>query len=650
MYRFSVWKLLLIITIFVFSVMYLIPTPDALFNPLYGNLPSWMQARLPKFEVTEDNAFKVSLKDVNYLPGTTMQDAVGELQEVFRVHLSKLEFEEETDYQFEHSVESGEFQVKFLTEKNKSELETILSNLHLYGSIPLTLRTLIPAERLKLGLDLKGGVHLALEVDLEESKSALLKERATSIPGELRNEDILCRKADSVAREDALNVIVGIPSRYKSDEDEKKDYLEKAEDVLSEQEFFEPPKRISESESDTQVIYQIRLSESGIKQYSEQAIGQVLIVLRNRVDAFGVAEPSIRPEANRPRIIVELPGAKDSSKPLRIVRTMGRLEFKLVAKNPAGGNYWSGLPGTEPTNISEDAEILYHYETGNWFVLESEVLLKGDRVSDSFPTTGSTGFDIVVAMRFDGPGGRQFAKITGGNIGRHLAILLDGTIQSAPVIRSQISSSGVIEGNFTHEEASYLSNILKAGAFPVGVKIGEERTVGPTLGKQAIKNGIWAGLIGLVCVIIFMLVYYKLSGGIAIAALLFNMIIILGTLAGFGAALTLPGIAGLILTIGMAVDANVLIFERIREELRTGKAVWSSIVSGYQRAFWTILDANLTTFFTALVLYHFGTGPIKGFAVTLGIGILASMFTAIVFTREMYGWIIGRREIKNLSI
>ena len=648
MYRFSVWKLLLIITIFVFSMMYLIPTPDALFNPLYGNLPSWMQARLPKFEVTEDNAFKVNLQDVDYLPGTTMQDAVTELKDVFRVHLRKLEFEEETDYQFEHTIESGEFQVKFLTEKSKSELETILSNLHFYGSLPGILRALIPSDRLKLGLDLKGGVHLALEVDLEESKSALLKELTTSIPDQLRNKDILCRKADSVTGEDALNVIVGIPSRYRSDEGQKEDYLKKAADILSEQEFFQSPKQISEN--DTQVTYQIRLSESGIKEYSEQAIRQVLIVLRNRVDAFGVAEPSIRPEANRPRIIVELPGAKDSSKPLRIVKTMGRLEFKLVAKNPAGGDYWSGAPGTEPTNIPEGAEIRYHYETGNWLVLESAVLLKGERVNDSFPTTGSIGVDTVVAMRFDTQGGQQFAKITGDNIGRHLAILLDGTVQSAPVIRSQISSNGVIEGNFTLEEAIYLSNILKAGAFPVGVKIAEERTVGPTLGKQAIKNGIWAGLIGLSCVIFFMLIYYKLSGGIAIVALLFNMVIILGALAGFGAALTLPGIAGLILTIGMAVDANVLILERIREELRTGKAVWSSIISGYQRAFWTILDANLTTFFTALVLYQFGTGPIKGFAVTLGIGILASMFTAIVFTREMYGWIIGRREIKTLSI
>jgi len=264
----------------------------------------------------------------------------------------------------------------------------------------------------------------------------------------------------------------------------------------------------------------------------------------------------------------------------------------------------------------------------------------------ALPTT----FDIVVSMSFDSAGRRKFAEVTGAHVGEHLAILLDGKVQSAPVIQDQIVGNAIIEGNFTFEEANYLSNILKAGAFPVGVQIAAERAVGPTLGKESIDDGIKAALIGMSGVLVFMLIYYRLSGLIAILALVFNMFIILGALAGFGAALTLPGIAGLVLTIGMSVDANVLIFERIREELRTGKTVWSAIVSGYQRAFLTILDANLTTFFTALVLYHFGTGPIKGFAVTLGIGILASMFTAIIVTREIYGLSIGNREVQKLSI
>ena len=653
MYRFSVWKLVLILGVLIFAALYLIPTPDNFYNPLYGNLPLWMQEKLPPFEVSKDGekengAFKVNLAEVEYPEGINFQDTTFELQDVFRVHLRKLGLEETLDYEFD-TTEAREFYVRLLSEKALQNPHATLDNLHLYGSLPKTLRRLIPDSRLKLGLDLKGGVHLVLEVDLETSKAALLREHALSIPERLRTEDVLCRDVQQVSEQDILNVFVGIPSRLRADATQKAAYIEKAEQLLNEIEFFEDAQ--VQAETETQSTYQLKLSTSGIQKYTEQAIEQVLIVLRNRVDAFGVSEPSIRREANHPRIIVELPGAKDSSRPLQIVKTMGRLEFKLVKKSPTGGSLWSGTADTPPPdNIPEDSEIRYHYETGNWYVLESPVLLSGDRINDAGPSTGRTSFDIVVSMSFDSIGRRKFAEVTGDHIGEHLAILLDGRVQSAPVIQDQIVGNAIIQGNFTYEEASYLSNILKAGAFPVGVQIAEERTVGPTLGQESIDDGIKAVLIGLGGVLIFVMIYYRLSGIIAITALVFNMLIILGALAGFGAALTLPGIAGLVLTIGMAVDANVLIFERIREELRTGKTVWSAIESGYQRAFITILDANLTTFFTALVLYHFGTGPIKGFALTLGIGILASMFTAIVVTREIYGWTIGNRDAEKLSI
>jgi preprotein translocase subunit SecD len=648
MYRFSIWKIVLIIGVFLFSVLYLIPTPDNFYNPLYGNLPLWMQEKLPPFEVTEDNALKVNLAEVEYPEGINFQDATFELQDVFRVHLRKLELEETRDYEFD-TTEAREFYVQLISEKARQNPRATLDNLHLYGSLPTVLRRLIPESRLKLGLDLKGGVHLVLEVDLETSKTELLREHTLSIPERLRTDDVLCREVRQVEGQDTLNVFVGIPSRLRSDANEKTKYLEKAQRLLNEIEFFEDAQVAAETE--TQSTYQLTLSERGIQRYSEQAIGQVLIVLRNRVDAFGVSEPSIRREANHPRIIVELPGAKDSSKPLQIVKTMGRLEFKLVEKSPTGGSLWSGTANTPiPDNIPDGSEVRYHYETGNWYVLKSPVLLTGDRINDAGPSTGRTSFDIVVSMSFDSVGRRKFAQVTGDHIGEHLAILLDSKVQSAPVIQDQIIGNAIIQGNFTYEEASYLSNILKAGAFPVGVQIAEERTVGPTLGQESIDDGVLAALIGLGGVLLFMVVYYRFSGIIAIVALVFNMLIILGALAGFGAALTLPGIAGLVLTIGMSVDANVLVFERIREELRTGKTVWTAITSGYQRAFITILDANLTTFFTALVLYHFGTGPIKGFAVTLGIGILASMFTAIIVTREIYGLVIGNRDVQKLSI
>ena len=648
MYRFSIWKIVLIVGVFLFSVLYLIPTPDNFYNPLYGNLPLWMQEKLPPFEVTEDNALKVNLAEVEYPEGINFQDATFELQDVFRVHLRKLEFEETRDYEFD-TTEAREFYVQLISEKARQNPRATLDNLHLYGSLPTVLRRLIPESRLKLGLDLKGGVHLVLEVDLETSKTELLREHTLSIPERLRTDDVLCREVRQVEGQDTLNVFVGIPSRLRSDANEKTQYLEKAQLLLNEIEFFEDAQVAAETE--TQSTYQLTLSERGIQRYSEQAIEQVLIVLRNRVDAFGVSEPSIRREANHPRIIVELPGAKDSSKPLQIVKTMGRLEFKLVEKSPTGGSLWSGTANTPiPDNIPDGSEVRYHYETGNWYVIKSPVLLSGDRINDAGPTTGRTSFDIVVSMSFDSVGRRKFAQVTGDHIGEHLAILLDSKVQSAPVIQDQIVGNAIIQGSFTYEEASYLSNILKAGAFPVGVQIAEERTVGPTLGQESIDDGVLAALIGLGGVLIFMVIYYRFSGIIAIVALVFNMLIILGALAGFGAALTLPGIAGLVLTIGMSVDANVLVFERIREELRTGKTVWPAITSGYQRAFITILDANLTTFFTALVLYHFGTGPIKGFAVTLGIGILASMFTAIIVTREIYGLVIGNRDVQKLSI
>ena len=653
MYSVSVWKLILIIVVLVFSALYLIPTPENFYNPLYGNLSLWMQERLPQFEATDENSLKVSLQAVEYPEGINLQDATMELEEILARRLEANGFEEAVDYQFD-TTEERDFLVSFLSPKSKTDLERILADLHLYGSIPTIVRRLIPDNRLKLGLDLRGGVHLVLEVDLEESKVELLKGRADSIPERLRAEKIHCREAEPVLAENALNVVVGIPKRL-SDPTEQAEYLKTAQENLQDLEFFDAPQEINRT--DTEVIYQIRLDESGLEQYSEQAIDQVMVVLRNRIDAFGVAEPSIRREANRPRIIVELPGAKDSSKPLQIVKTMGRLEFKMVEKSPTGAIAWSGSADTPPPNdIPEGTEIRYHSDDGtalanSWYVVQSPVLLSGDRIKNARETQGNTSFEIVVSMSFDSQGTRKFGELTTNHVGELLAILLDGKIQSAPRINEPIRGGNAqISGDFTFEEAQYLANILKAGAFPVGVKIAEERTVGPTLGQEAIDDGVRAAVIGMGVVLIFMLIYYRLSGIVAIIALAFNMLIILGALAGFGAALTLPGLAGLVLTIGMAVDANVLIFERIREELRTGKTVWSAIETGYQKAFWTILDANVTTLAVAAVLYHFGTGPIKGFAITLGIGIFASMFTAIVVTREIYGWVLGGRNVERLSI
>ena len=735
MYIFSAWKLALILAVLLFSILYLLPTT---YDNLYGYLPLWMQESLPVFDVIDDHTLKTSLKETgkfSYPSGKNYRKVVNELSDVLDSQLNKIGLSEVTgDYIFETTAER-EFHVKFLSERAKAKKVTV-GDLNLYGSLPVAMRRMLPDSRLEYGLDLAGGVHLVLAVDVEKSIEAMIRNRVDVIPGRMRAEKIRCRKGnvyggfsvqatfdkpvnrddlekrfadiglgvyrlnqdsnkaiisvryaevvdfeDGVSTSQAisrclrgeeilwkvlpdsievtdywLKATVNIPRNRIADVIKKEEYLSTAKEILNNLRYFNEP--IEESlSSDAQVVYQIRIDSDQITEYKNESIDQVRTVLDQRVDAFGVASPSIRREANRPRIVVELPGAKDSTGPLRIVKTMGLLEFKLVEKNPSGGGSWYGLANTPPPEkIPEGAKIYYgkvgrSEESDGWYVLKDQVLLTGDQIADAYPDTGVTGFERTVALRFDRDGRGKFAEVTTDNVGEALAVLLDGRVQSAPTIQEPIiGGTASISGNFTFEESQYLANILKSGAFPVGVKIAEERTVGPTLGQQSIDNGKLACAVGMTVVVIFILIYYKMSGFVAVIALSFNMLIVLAALAGFGAALTLPGIAGLVLTIGMSVDANVLIFERIREELRTGKIVWSAIESGYQRAFWTILDANLTTLAVAVVLYNFGTGPVKGFAVTLGIGILASMFTAIVVTREVYGWVIGKKRLEKLSI
>ena len=657
MYQFSAGKLILILLVLIFSVLYILPTPDRFFDPLYGHMPLWMQKKLPQsqFETVQENSIEVNLKDVQFPKGTDFVDTTETLQLILKNRLDKAGFSLSDgvngDYQFEVDEANERLKVLFLMDKSQNELQQILSQLHLWGSMPEIVRRLVPAERLQLGLDLRGGVYLVLEVNIDESKKDLLEETKISIPNQMRSATprILCRTVEE--KGETLLVQVGIPSRIQNNKDEKQTYLSKAEEILDSIDFFTQPIRVDTVGSKI-VTYQIGITEA--EKYSDQAIDRVLTVLRNRIDAFGVSEPSIRREEGKPRIIIELPGAKDSSKSLDIVKTMGQLEFKVVKSNPANNSPWILPKGSKPKpdELPEGTEVIQHYEDDSWFVVEKLASVSGDRIRNAYPSRGGqTGLDIVVSLELDAAGTRSFAEVTTQHTGELLAIILDNKIQSAPRINEPIPSGNAqISGSFSFDEATYLANILKSGAYPVQVQIAEERTASPTLGQQSIKNGMYAGLFGMGVVLLFMLIYYRGSGLVAIVALAFNMLIVLGGLAGFGATLTLPGIAGLVLTIGMAVDANVLIFERIREELRNGRRVWTAIENGYSRAFWTILDANLTTFAVALVLYNFGTGPIRGFAVTLSIGILASFFTAIVVTKELYGWFIGNRQISKLSI
>ncbi len=364
-------------------------------------------------------------------------------------------------------------------------------------------------------------------------------------------------------------------------------------------------------------------------------------VIRNRIDQFGVREPLIQRQG-QDQILVQLPGVTDRDRALKLIGQTALLEFKLVTDSQR--LIQRAIDGEVPAGhqVAED-------ETGAPLVLETEGALTGSILADAWVEPGELGLPEV-SFRMTRDGAKAFGRMTGANINRRLAIVLDGKVQSAPVIQSRITDSGRITGRFTREEAHDLAIVLRAGALPAPISIVEERTVGPSLGRDSIRAGILATLVGAALIVLFMIGYYLTAGVIAVIALALNLLLILGGLGYFQATLTLPGIAGMILTLGMAVDANVLIYERIREELQAGRPLSTAINAGYSKAFSAIVDSNVTTLFAALFLYWFGTGPIRGFATTLGIGIMASMFTAIFVTRIFFDVLLSAGSLKQLKM
>jgi SecD/SecF fusion protein len=366
-----------------------------------------------------------------------------------------------------------------------------------------------------------------------------------------------------------------------------------------------------------------------------------LEVIRNRIDQFGVREPLIQRQG-ADHILVQLPGITDRERAIKLIGQTALLEFKLVSDNQRLVE--RALKDDVPTGfvLAEDVE-------GAPLLLDSEGALTGAVLSDAFVDVGDMGLPEV-SFHLTREGAKAFGRMTGANVGKRLAIVLDGKVQSAPVIQSRITDAGRITGRFTREEANDLAIVLRAGALPAPIAIEEERTVGPTLGQDSIRAGVRATLIGGALVVAFMAGYYWLAGLVAVLALALNFLIILGALGYLHATLTLPGIAGMMLTLGMAVDANVLIFERIREELAAGRPLSAAIHTGYDKAFSAIFDSNLTTIIAALFLYWFGTGPIRGFATTLTVGLVASMFTAIFVTRVIFDLLLGAGWLKRLPM
>jgi protein-export membrane protein SecD len=377
------------------------------------------------------------------------------------------------------------------------------------------------------------------------------------------------------------------------------------------------------------------------------AIDRAIEIIRNRVDQFGVAEPLINRQGDR-WIVVQLPGVKDPERAKDLIGKTALLEFRLVDNSPVLSEIIQKLQekGASASEIDKYPEIaklvppgmqLFPGKEERYYLLKSTPEMTGAYLVNAKVELGGQFGYPHVSIEFNKDGAKIFAAVTEANVERNLAIVLDGTVQSAPVIRTRIpDGKAIIEGNFAMEEAKLLATVLRAGALPAPVKIIEEVTVGPTLGEDSIRAGIQASVIGLLLVIVFMAVYYRLSGVIADFALFLNFFLLLGIMAYLHATLTLPGIAGIILSLGMAVDANVLILERARDELRAGKTPRLAIDAGYSKAFSAILDSNLTTLVAAVFLFQFGTGPIKGFAVTLTLGIIISMFTAITVTKVIY--------------
>jgi preprotein translocase subunit SecD len=387
------------------------------------------------------------------------------------------------------------------------------------------------------------------------------------------------------------------------------------------------------------------------KAIEESAVRQGLETIRNRVDQFGVAEPVIVPQGDK-EILVQLPGIKDPQRAIELIGRTALLEFKLVDEE-------NSLEEALKGNLPPGSEILYQKvaekDTGvvtrRPYLLKKRAIMTGDVLTDARMRIKSDFNEPYVSLDFDSRGARLFDQITAENVKKRLAIVLDNNVYSAPVIQERISGGKAqISGSFTPEEATDLAIVLRAGALPAPVKIIQNVTVGPSLGQDSIDKGIRAGIIGSILVVAFMIAYYGLSGLLADWALLLNLVYLMGAMAAMRATLTLPGIAGVILAIGMAVDSNVLMFERMREELRMGKMVRAAVDSGYEKALFTIIDSHVTTLITAVVLFQFGTGPIKGFAVTLSLGVVINLFSSLIGTKVIFDWVNLKKQLKKLSI
>ena len=501
--------------------------------------------------------------------------------------------------------------------------------------VALSLWSVYPLdEKIKLGLDLQGGVHLLLQVDTKKA----LDNEVVRVKNILKRNLEEKKFSSSEIKVDG-NRNISIKLLNKNDIENVKALIKKN---FSELKFS--------AEKEAELIYSF--DQSIANNYMNLTVQQAIEIIRNRVDKFGVSEPIIQAQG-KDRIVIQLPGLDDPERAKKIIKTGGVLEFKIVRGEGASPE---DILKKYNNQLPDDLEILPYYlreQDGGgikgYLVVTKEAQVSGRYLKDARVGQDENGMPAV-NFEFDGEGANAFGRVTEENIGKQLAIVLDRKIQSAPVVRSKITDRGEITGNFSYDEAQDLVVILRAGALPAEITYLEERTVGPTLGADSVKAGVVASVVGFFVIVVFIVIYYKWSGFVANFALLLNGILLLGAMSYFKFTLTLPGIAGIALTLGMAVDANVLIYERIREELRLGRTIKSAIQMGFSRAFATILDSNVTTLIPGVALFQFGTGPVKGFAVTLSIGLIISMFTAVFVSRVIFDMRLVSKKMTKLSI
>ncbi len=507
----------------------------------------------------------------------------------------------------------------------------------LVSSVPQWWAKVFPTEKIHLGLDLQGGMYLLLEVEVQKAVESAVDRYASDIKETLSRKEI---PFTQVERTPEGQITIVLPDS-------------KANDRFSQVRSDQYPNLnvASFREKDGRFQYLLEMSPKEAKSMENSATRQALETIRNRVDQFGVTEPMIAIQGEN-QILVQLPGIKDPQRAIQLIGRTALLEFKLVDDE---NSLEEALKGNIPPGDEILRQRLVDKETGVVtyipFLVKKRAVMTGAVLTDARMRINSQTNEPDVSIDLDARGTRLFDQITAENVGKRLAIVLDNNIYSAPVIRERISGGKAeITGSFTTDEASDLAIALRAGALPAPVKVIQNVTVGPTLGQDSIHKGIRAAVIGFALVVVFMGVYYGFSGLIADWALVLNLVYLLGGLVAIRATLTLPGIAGIILAIGMAVDSNVLMFERIREELRLGKTVRAAVDTGYHKALFTILDSHVTTLITAVVLFQFGTGPIKGFAVTLSLGVVINLFSSLIGTKVIFDWINTRRQLKRLSI